>query len=207
MPAGPPGSSAELSLAEEIRLIAGAKQGDHASFEELVERYMNKALTVARSYVQNRDDALDMAQEAFYRVYRSLDRFREGEPFAPWFFRILRNTCLSFLEKRRHRRRQRSLDAPMPGRDDEAAPLPPDPHSPRPEVESETGEERTMVLAALDTLPLPHREILVLRHFEELDYQSIAQVLAIPIGTVMSRLFHARRRLKGALDGYMGGRR
>ncbi len=199
-------SPADLNLAEEIRLIAGAKHGDHASFEELVDRYMGKAMTVARAYVTNREDALELAQEAFYRVYRSLDRFREGEPFAPWFFRILRNTSLSWLDKHK-KRRHLSLDAPM-GNDADGAPVAhADPQSPRPEVGVEKSEEHRMLRLALDSLPTMHKEILVLRHFEELDYASIAQVLDIPIGTVMSRLFHARRKLKDSLDAYMGGRR
>lgn len=192
--------------AEEIRLIAGAKHGDHASFEQLVDRYMGKAMTVARAYVTNRDDALELAQEAFYRVYRSLDRFREGEPFAPWFFRILRNTCLSFLGKHR-RRRTLSLDAPLGGDPDGAPMTVADPACVRPERGAELSEEQRQLRTALDSLPLMHKEILVLRHFEELDYASIAEVLEIPIGTVMSRLFHARRKLKDELDAYMGGRR
>lgn len=202
----PRSSPADLQPAEEIRLIAGAKHGDHASFEELVDRYMGKAMTVARAYVTNREDALELAQEAFFRVYRSLDHFREGEPFAPWFFRILRNTCLSFLEKHR-KRRHLSLDAPVGGDPDGPTMAVADPTCVRPEARIETSEEQRQLRAALDTLPLMHKEILVLRHFEELDYASIAQVLEIPIGTVMSRLFHARRKLRNALDAYMGGRR
>lgn len=193
-----------MQPAEEIRLIAGAKHGDHASFEELVDRYMGKAMTVARAYVFNREDALELAQEAFYRVYRSLDRFREGEPFAPWFFKILRNTCLSHLQKHR-KRKQVSLDAPM-GEDD--APMPyADPTATRPEANAESNEEGRVLRQAIDSLALMHKEILVLRHFEELDYASIAEVLDIPLGTVMSRLYHARRKLKDALDAYMGGRK
>lgn len=202
----PRSSPAPLHPAEEIRLIAGAKHGDHASFEQLVDRYMGKAMTVARAYVNNREDALELAQEAFYRVYRSLDSFREGEPFAPWFFRILRNTCLSFLLKFK-KRRHLSIDAPL-GNDPDGAPMAvADPHCVRPETDAETSEEQRQLRAALDSLPVMHKEILVLRHFEELDYASIAEVLDIPIGTVMSRLFHARRKLKDALDAYMGGRR
>jgi RNA polymerase sigma-70 factor (ECF subfamily) len=202
----PRSSPADLQPAEEIRLIAGAKHGDHASFEELVDRYMGKAMTVARAYVNNRDDALELAQEAFYRVYRSLDGFREGEPFAPWFFRILRNACLSFLEKHR-KRRHLSIDAPIGGDPDNSPMAVADPDSVRPEARVEQSEEQHQLRQALDSLPLMHKEILVLRHFEDLDYASIAQVLDIPIGTVMSRLFHARRKLKDALDAYMGGRR
>src|SRR5262245_52567172 len=101
---GPSSRPTLQTTAEEIRCIAGAKHGDHASFEALVDRYMRSAIAVAQGYVGNREDALDLAQEAFYRVFKTLDRFREGEPFAPWFFQILRNACLSFLEKYRKRR-------------------------------------------------------------------------------------------------------
>ena len=104
MPPTGSGSSRPLSAVEEIRLISDAKRGHAESFEALVDRYMGPAIHVAMGYTRNRDDAVDLAQEAFFRVFKSLDRFRDGEPFAPWFFRILRNACLSFLEKRRRRR-------------------------------------------------------------------------------------------------------
>ncbi len=179
-------------------MIAGAKHGDHSSFETLVDQYMGKAVTIAMSYVGNRDDALDMAQEAFYRVYKTLDNFREGEPFAPWFFRILRNACLNFLDKRR-RRRAVSIHA----QDDERAEMPLPDRSSGPAGQAETGEAREQFWRALETLSVNHREIIMLRHFEVLEYAAIAQVLDIPIGTVMSRLFHARQKLRQVLEPYM----
>lgn len=187
-----------LQAAEEIRLIAGAKHGDHSSFETLVDQYMGKAITVAMGYVGNRDDALDMAQEAFYRVYKTLDNFREGEPFAPWFFRILRNACLNYLDKRR-RRRALSIHA----RDEDQAEmsLPDGSLGPSGRVEAE--EARRQFWRALEKLSLKHREIIMLRHFEGLEYAAIARVLDIPIGTVMSRLFHARGKLRELLQPYM----
>lgn len=179
-------------------MIAGAKHGDHSSFETLVDQYMGKAVTIAMSYVGNRDDALDMAQEAFYRVYKTLDKFREGEPFAPWFFRILRNACLNFLDKRR-RRRALSIHARDDDRPDMALPD----SSSGPAQQAETGEASVQFWLALKKLSLNHREIIMLRHFEDLEYAAIAQVLEIPIGTVMSRLFHARQKLRQVLEPYM----
>lgn len=187
-----------LSVPEEIRLIAGAKHGDHGSFETLVDHYMGRAVAVARGYVGNREDALDMAQEAFYRVFRTLDRFREGERFAPWFFKILRNTCLNYLDKRR---RQRAYSIHAQTDDDTDMPVvdeAPDPHQ-----DSEIRETHQELWKSLQKLPMKHREIILLRHFQDLDYQSIADVLEIPIGTVMSRLFHARRKLKDVMEPYM----
>ncbi len=193
------GSRAPLDTAEEIRLIAAAKHGDHASFEALVDRYLKSAIAVAQGYVGNRDDAADMAQEAVYRVFKTLDRFRAGEPFAPWFFRILRNTCMNFCEKYR-RKGHFSIQA---GRDDGGDDYPLVGGELLPPDQAELHETQRMFWKALETLPLKHREILMLRHFEDLDYAGIAAVLEIPIGTVMSRLFHARQNLKKAMEPYM----
>lgn len=190
-----------MDAAEEIRLVLGAKHGDHASFEALVDRYMAKAVTVAMGYLGDRHEAMDLVQEAFYRVYRTFDRFRDGEPFAPWFYRILRNACLNHLDKRR-RRRARSIHPH--GDDDLGVPLPAGCLQPHEHVELD--ETRRRFWRALEQLSPRHREILMLRHFEELEYAQIAQVLQIPIGTVMSRLFHARRRLRLCMQDYMDGR-
>lgn len=191
-----------LETAEEIRLVIRARRGDHRSFEALVDRYMGKSVMIAVSYVRNRDDALELAQEAFYRVFKALDSFREGEPFAPWFYRILRNTCLNFLEKRRLRR---TTSIHGHGEDEGDLPLPAG--CLQPHEAAVGGETRRQFWLALEQLPQKHREILLLRHFDELDYQSIADVLQIPIGTVMSRLFHARQKLRNLMSDYMEGRR
>jgi RNA polymerase sigma-70 factor, ECF subfamily len=196
------GSRAPLTVAEEIRLIAGAKHGDHGNFETLVELYMGRAIGVAMGYVRNRDDAIDMANDAFFRVYKHLDRFREGERFAPWFFRILRNCCLNFLEKRR-RARQVSIHP----KDDDSFGIPLPDGAMGPTEKAEDREVAQEIWKAMDDLSLQHREIILLRHFQDLDYASIAEVLEIPIGTVMSRLFHARKKLAVLMEPYMEGQR
>ena len=196
------GSRGRLTIAEEIRLIAGAKHGDHGNFETLVDLYMGKAIGVAMGYVGNRDDAIDMAQDAFYRVYKHLDRFREGERFAPWFFRILRNCCLNFIDKRK---RARHVSMHPKDDDDRGIPLPDETFSP-----TETAEDKEVskeLWKAMEQLSLQHREIILLRHFQDLDYASISEVLEIPIGTVMSRLFHARKKLALLMDPYMEGKK
>lgn len=198
MPGEPSGSRGPLNAAEEIRLIADAKHGDHTSFETLVDRFMGRAMSVAMGYVGNREDALDLSQEAFYRVYKNLDRFREGERFAPWFFRILRNACLNFIDKRK---RSRAFSIHAKDGEGEDFPLPDG--SLDPLAAAETKEEQRQMWKSFEKLSLKHREIIWLRHFEGLDYAGIATTLDIPIGTVMSRLFHARQKLKQALEPYM----
>ena len=191
-----------MDTAEEIRLVIAAKHGDHASFEALVDRFLTKAVTVAMGYLGDRHEAMDLAQEAFYRVYRTLDRFREGEPFAPWFYRILRNACLNHLDKRK---RRRTLSYHPKNEDDDLGiPLPAGCLQPDENVELD--ETRRQFWLALERLSQKHREILMLRHFQDLEYAAIAQVLEIPIGTVMSRLFHARQKLRDQMTQYMEGR-
>jgi RNA polymerase sigma-70 factor (ECF subfamily) len=181
---------------------ARAKRGDHRAFEILAETYMGRATAVAMGYMGNRDEALDLVQETFYRVYKTLDRFRDGEPFAPWFFRILRNACISYLEKYRKPRHFSTAAVTEEGEPDYQLPD----ESLTPAVQVERSEAKDVCWQGIAKLPLKHREILILRHFEDMDYARIADVLEIPIGTVMSRLFHARRKLKSILEegGYLG---
>jgi len=180
---------------ETTRLMTATKNGDAAAFDELVTKLRARAFAVASSLVGSSDDALELCQEAFLKTYRARETYRDGEPFLPWFHRILRNTCFSFLRK--HRRLQRTS---LSGRADEdegdweiaADSAPP----------SERVERSEVVVAfwrAFELLSARDREILTLRHFQDLAYKEIAQALDIPEGTVMSRLFHARRRLREEL--------
>lgn len=200
MPAPRTGSPPTLPVVDEIRLVLGAKNGDPTSFEHLVERYHGKAIGVAMGYVRNRDDAADLAQEAFMRAWRALHTFRDGEPFAPWFFRILRNACLSWLDRRRTRK---AISIHQVGDEDAPAWDLADPVGRRPEDLVDSRESSHAFQAALQQLSLAHREIILLRHMQGLEYAAIAEVLGIPIGTVMSRLFHARRKLREILKDWL----
>lgn len=195
-----PPESAPLET-ETTRLMTAAKSGDDGAFDHLVQLLKGRAFHVATTMVGSHEDALELSQEAFLKVYRARETYRDGEPFLPWFHRILRNTCFSFLRK--HRRLTRhSLDTP---RDDEDAKgwQIVDESAPAPSEGAERDELRTLFDEALTKLSARDREILVLRHFQELSYKDIAEALDIPEGTVMSRLFHARRRLKERLAPYL----
>ena len=185
---------------ESTELMTAAKRGDRDAFDRLVAKVRGQAFHVARGYVGSRDDALELSQEAFMKTYRARETFREGEPFMPWFHRILRNTCYSFLRKN-GRLKKRSLNSRFgndaaEGEDDwDIAD-----EGPTPSAGIETNERARAFWKGFNTLSARDREILSLRHFKELRYQAIADTLEIPIGTVMSRLFHARRRLREALE-------
>jgi len=180
---------------EVSRLMALAKQGDRAAFDQLAVRLRGRAFHTALALVGSREDALEQAQEAFLKTWRARDTFRDGEPFLPWFHRILRNTCFSFLRKRK-RIRVHSMTVTIEGEetDWEIAD-----DQPAPGARLEHDEARQAFQRAFRRLSSRDREILSLRHFQDLAYREIALALDVPEGTVMSRLFHARRRLRDLL--------
>lgn len=183
--------------AEATRLMTAAKYGDREAFDRLVESLRGRAFRVAVGMVGSREDALELSQEAFLNTYRARESYRDGEPFLPWFHRILRNCCFSFLRKR-GRITKRSLSAGGLDEDDADWDIA-DEDAPAPADALFADERARQFWVAFRTLSARDREILTLRHFEEMSYQQCADTLSIPIGTVMSRLFHARRRLREAL--------
>ncbi len=190
---------------EATRLMMATKGGDTAAFDSLVTRLRGRAFYVAHSLVGSREDALDLAQESFMKVFRARETFRDGEAFLPWFHRILRNTCYSHLRKR-GRLRKVSLSGNRPGAEDEGDWVLADPKAKLPSAALEAQEQTATFQDALEQLSARDREILSLRHHKELSYKAIAESLGIPQGTVMSRLFHARRRLREHLEGALDSR-
>lgn len=182
-------------------LMIRAKHGDKDAFDELVLKLRGRAFRVAQTWVGSREDAMELAQEAFLKTYRSRATFDDRESFLPWFHRILRNTCFSHLRRKgvvaktSTTRLEEDDDAPV---DWEIADT-----SQMPQAPAEASDRARIFWRALNALSARDREILALRHFDDLSYQAIADQLAIPIGTVMSRLFHARRRLKAALGDHL----
>jgi len=181
---------------EATRLMLATKRGEREAYDELVKHLRSKAYALAHSLVGSRDDAMELCQETFLKIYRARETFRDEDPFLPWFHRILRNTCYSFLRER-GRASERSVSALPPGADsDEGDWQIHDTDMPAPSQELEQDERAQLFQKALKRLSAHDREILVLRHYQELSYKEIATTLSIPEGTVMSRLFHARRRLR-----------
>lgn len=184
---------------EATRLMLATKRGEREAYDTLVNHLRSKAYALAHSLVGSRDDAMELCQETFLKIYRARESFRDGEPFNPWFHRILRNTCYSFLRER-GRASERSVSALPPGADaDEGDWQIEDREAPAASQALEQDERAQQFQKALRRLSAHDREILVLRHYQELSYKEIAATLSIPEGTVMSRLFHARRRLRDNL--------
>jgi RNA polymerase sigma-70 factor (ECF subfamily) len=198
--------AADPMQTEATRLMILVKNGDRDAFDQLVGGLRSRAFHVAHGLVGSRDDALELSQEAFLKTYRARATFRDGEPFLPWFHRILRNTCFTYLRKH-GKIKQRSL---TPGFNDDSREGSGewelvDEDAAAPNARMEADERAQAFWRAFKKLSPRDREILSLRHFHDHSYQQIATGLGIPIGTVMSRLFHARRRLRDELAGFLGG--
>jgi RNA polymerase sigma-70 factor (ECF subfamily) len=163
-----------------------AKRGDADAFRRLVERYQRRVFGVALGILASPEDAHDACQEAFLRAYRCLSSFGEDSAFYTWLYRIVVNTCLD--ELRRRRPGASALDDSIPSLE------------PGPAEHVEAGELRAGIAQALGQLSVAHRTALVLREIEGLSYDEIADRVGCPMGTVMSRLFHARRRLQTILE-------
>ncbi len=182
---------------ESSKLMVRLHNGDMKAFDPLFKMLRGRAFQIAYSLVGSREDAMDLTQDTFLRVLRARESFDPKQPFLPWFHRILRNACYSYLRKNR-RVRETSLtqtDASGESMDFEIVD-----DGPLPEDCVSDLESSRMYREALRTLSSRDREVLVLRHDQGLSYKEIAQALEIPEGTVMSRLYHARRRMKAALS-------
>jgi len=165
---------------DESELLDRCRSGDAEAFAQLVRKYRDRIFNLAWQLLGNRDDAEDVAQETFLQAYEHLHQFRGESPIFPWLYRIAVNACMMKL-------RQRKFVEPLP-----------DDHEPADEIDWHEVEERVLLKQRIDRvlarLPENLRLVLILREVHQLSYDEIAQVLSIPVGTVRSRLFEARKK-------------
>jgi RNA polymerase sigma-70 factor (ECF subfamily) len=172
-------------------LVAWSRTGEYHAFEELVRRYRNDVYSLAYHFVRNREEAWDISQEVFIKAHRALSQFRGDASFKTWLMRITSNQCKDFFKKRRLA--TVAFDEVL--REDQVVGSG---DSPRRALESQ--ELGQSILSALDTLSAKHRQTIVLREFEGLSYEEMAEVMGCSQGTVMSRLHHARKNMQRALE-------
>jgi len=185
----------EESVVTERDLILKAQAGESAAFGALVQRYMRRAYYAALGFVGSPEDAMDLSQDAFARAYRARHRIDPDMNFYTWYYQILRRLCFNFIRDRKlHRNKLRDQKSWIV--DD--ATYRAGERNPQRNVERE--EIRRRVREAIESLPDREREVLVLKEFEGLKYREIAEVVGIPIGTVMSRLYSARKHLASAIE-------
>ncbi|MEM1350124.1 MAG: sigma-70 family RNA polymerase sigma factor [Myxococcota bacterium] len=189
----------------DLELVERARHGDRDAFRELVEKYQRKVYSICYGMLKDAESSLDVSQEVFIKVYRYLEKFNQKSSFYTWLYRITVNMCIDYIRK--HSKVQRveyddRLSHDGAQGDEHILPstlgLHPDKVYGRKEL-------REKMLEALETLSEKHRTILILREVEGLSYEEIADVLNISKGTVMSRLFHARRYFQDAIKEYVQG--
>ena len=174
----------------EEQLIRRAQQGDNGAFEELLLLHQKKVYNLCLRMSANPDDALDLSQEAFLRAWRSLGQYQFEASFSTWLFRLTSNICIDFL-RRKKRRQETSLTESYDDSDEGAELSVPD-AQPGPEQQAITNETKIELARAMEQLSPEHREILQLRVVEDLQYEQIADILGVRVGTVKSRLARAR---------------
>lgn len=191
-------SKLNYSTAKDEELVKSAQKGDMAAFEELVARHRDKIYARAFSMLRNEEEATDLSQEAWVKGWQRLVQFHGDSSFATWMTRIVINLCLDQLRKNK-RVRTESIDEmnEETGGVERQMPV----ITPNPTEGLERGELRARIDKALAQLSYEHRTVLVLHEFEELEYKLIAKKMGCSIGTVMSRLFYARRKMAALLAG------
>ncbi|HEY9502746.1 MAG TPA: sigma-70 family RNA polymerase sigma factor [Pyrinomonadaceae bacterium] len=183
--------SRDFSLVNDCELVSTAISGTEGSFEELVRRYQRPISAYVYRMVGDYESALDLTQEIFIKVYGSLRRYRAEFKFSTWIYKIAHNCAVDHL--RRSSTREQSL---ISGTESDNFELPLESSRLSPEQESERKERRIEIEGVIRALPSNYRELIILRHSQDLTYEEIVEVTGLPLGTVKNRLFRAREMMR-----------
>jgi RNA polymerase sigma-70 factor, ECF subfamily len=182
---------------DDRQLVDDARKGNAAAFRELVVRHQRRAYAVALGMVHDPDDARDVCQDAFLKVHKSLATFEGDSQFFTWLYRIVTNLCIDHLRKKRGQ--QVEFDETLAQGDADDAGVTPHRTGFDPARALADKELRAQILGALAKLTPSHRSVLVMREVEGQSYQEMAATMNCSIGTIMSRLFHARKKMQAML--------
>lgn len=182
----------------DAELLERCRAGDERAYRALVERYQRRVYSLALRMLRSAEDAEDVTQETFVRMFRALDRYDPRRPFTTWLFTIAARLSIDAIRRRRHRPvslvtrdaesdEERALDVEDPG--------------PGPEELAARGEEERRTRDVIDSLPPHYRIVVMMRHQQDLSYEEIAEALGVPLGTVKARIHRARALLKQLLEG------
>ena len=193
-------SDAERAASREAdaEMLRAVLAGDATAYRGLIEKYQGRLYAVVYGMIRNREDARDLTQEAFVKAYRNLQSFRLEAGFYTWLYRIAMNLTIDFARKRKRRGQLASFDENVAQHDEDGGIA---------EIHVEEGPGRLLerkqtlsrIMDAMEELPEDQRQVVLLRELEGLSYKEIAEAMGIPEGTVMSRLFYARKRLQKLL--------
>lgn len=183
---------------EDVELVKRCQNGDTKAYNELVTRYRGKVYAMIYNMVRNEQDAWDLAQDGFLKAWKSIGHFRGQSAFYTWLYRIMTNVTIDWLRKKQIQAGTEFDDAVELHNIDPGSTTTPK-SEPLPDVRMEQAEIRKRIDAALQKLSPEHRAVVVMKEIDGLQYNEIAEALDCSLGTVMSRLFYARKKLQTLL--------
>jgi RNA polymerase sigma-70 factor (ECF subfamily) len=186
----------EIESEHDRRLIEQAQAGDGHAFRALVERHQRRVFAIALGLVRDEQDAREIAQEAFLRVHKGLAQFHGGSSFFTWLYRIVTNLSIDLMRKPSRREAELHFALEI---DDGDSPLLPQSTDADPYDVVRRSELSHRIARALEALPPYHRGVILMREVEGMSYEEMAEAMQVSKGTIMSRLFHARKKLQRAL--------
>ena len=192
-------------MTDDLTLVKRVRSGDQRAFRTLVERYQRKVYSVALGMLKDKEEAMDVSQEAFVKVYKYLDHFKGDSSFYTWLYRITVNICIDVLRKRGGARGEDVEFDESIAHDTAEAQIGAlgTRLGTNPQKSALRRELAEKIQEALEQVPEKHRAILLLREIEGMSYEELSRTLEIPKGTVMSRLFHARAKVQKILSEYL----
>ena len=192
---------AEAAEPDELALVARAREGDLAAYDDLVRRYQERIYATVYHMTSNHEDANDLAQEAFIKAFQALKSFKGGSSFYTWVYRIAVNKTINFLKQRKNRTQMSLDDIDFHAEHDPDLVALISDKTPRRDLNLTELQEKLNV--AMQKLSEPHRLVVTLHDIQGLSHEEIAKIMGCNIGTVRSRLFYARQQLQGYLSDYL----
>lgn len=184
---------------DDSQLVQSILQGNPNAFKGLVEQYQTRVYNVIYGMVHNREDAKELTQDTFIKAYKKLDSFQIGTKFYTWLCRIAVNTTIDHIRRMKLRQTtefDENIAVSQDGSIDDSH------YSDNPEKNALNDELKKAILEAIDQLPEDQKQVLILKEIDGLSYKEIAEIVGVPHGTVMSRLFYARKKMQEILEQY-----
>ena len=182
----------------DLALVRRVKKGEYSAFDLLVLKYQSRVIAISTKFVKDIQLAEDIAQESFFKAYKSIDSFREESAFYTWLYRITANTAINYLSSKK--RKSELLEADVSNKEGESIDIFDIPGGESPEDILNANSLREDIFKNMSNLPEEIRTAVTLREFEGLSYEEIAEILGCPLGTVRSRIFRGRELLQQTIS-------
>ncbi|MCI5892602.1 MAG: sigma-70 family RNA polymerase sigma factor [Clostridiales bacterium] len=186
-------------MTDENKLIKKAQKGDADAFEKIISEYQNVVYSVAYRYADNAEDAADMSQEIFLKMFRNINTFQFKSKLSTWIYRVATNTCIDLVKKTKNVRNTYSIDDGYENSDGETKFNEIADDSSQPDIAVENGEIRDVINMAISRLSDDYRLVIILRDIQGLSYDEISEIVGCSVGTVKSRISRGRKNLREIL--------